>query len=284
MRDASIYRPNEFLVSPHVASVMPHVLSLSFFHLPVSLLCISICAELRNVGLALRRAAAFRFEPAHIVIAALAAGLLFHTILRWRWNLLLPKERTALWVLLFIQLIVVLHASRASPAVSGGRILLARTWMSRATVTLALFCQLTCLRLDHFKEWRFDAGSDRVFDAFDCVRPFLGNGLSTADIYSHWPHVSVFNFNRAARAKWAYPVLRLELNLEQPPAGRQAYFVNINETRDFLKKEGLTVIYEDALSEAALAVRVPLEKLRDIACPAQLTDTIREWREEQSRR
>jgi hypothetical protein len=204
-----------------------------------------------------------RSTPQGIVFGITLAALAAHAILHWQSNTLLPKDRTALWILFFLQVLAILIAARPTAAIA------------QTIVGVWLLCQLACLRLDHFKEWKFDANSDRLFDAFECVEPQLQQPPS---IYTDWTVVSALNYYRYERQRWNFPVLAVEYELKTPPSGRDVYFLEIENQQEFIQREGLTVVYHDKVSGRGLAIRVPLKDLQKSTCPASLTDSVKSWR------
>lgn len=256
LASASSYAPNHFILNPHLFVVFEKLTPVAFSILPV------VMVVLLLVDLALPPSSASQRIIFGVTIAALAA----HAILHWQTNTLLPKDRTALWILLFLQILAILLASRPSAAVA------------QSIIGVWLICQLACLRLDHFKEWKFDANSEQLFEAFECVAPHLPQDLTASRIYSQWPVVSAFNFYRTSRQRWTYPVLAVEYDITAPPPGRDVYFLQIDNSQDFIQREGLTVVYHDKVSEQGLAVRLPLKALQNSTCPASLTDRVKEWR------
>jgi hypothetical protein len=252
---ASGYTPNEYILNPHLLTVFQRFVPVAFTVLPVAMLLLLL------VDLAMQPSTAQR-----LIFGATLIALAAHGLLHGYANMPLPKDRTALWILFFLQILAVMLASRPTATIA------------QTVVGIWLVCHVACLRLDHFKEWKFDANSDRLFEAFECVAPYLRRDLATQHVYSKWPVVSAFNFYRAARQRWTFPVLVFEFGLEAPPPDRDVYFVELDGGQEFIDREKLTVVYRDKLSTQVLAVRVPLEKVANASCPASLTDEIKAWR------
>jgi hypothetical protein len=261
LAEYTVYRPNPQIINPLLLHIADRV---ERFILP-ALIVAWILSLLVHM---IRKVRKVEWNPASVTLFALVATSLCHAALRWSWQILLPKERTALWLLVFGLVFLAAASTQDQP----------QTWKSRlalvTSVTL-LFSQLANLRMDHFKEWRFNADSDKAFAAFECVRPLLPPDLDVESTYSQWPYVAAYNFNRVAHRRWNFPILRQEIEkfLDHPPPGRMVYFMNIDETRDFIAAEGLTIIYESKLSRESLAVRVDPETVRlKAACPAWFFD------------
>jgi hypothetical protein len=250
LAEASSYTPNEFLLNPHLLLLFQRMIPVAFAVLPFAMLVLLL------VDLAVSPSTAQR-----LIFGAMLLALAGHAILHWYSKMLLPKDRTALWMLLFFQILAVMLAARPTAAIA------------QSIVGIFLLCHLACLRLDHFKEWKFDANSDRLFEAFECVAPYLRRDLATQHVYSKWPVVSAFNFYRVARQRWNFPVLVFEFGLEAPPPDRDVYFLEMDGGQEFIDREKLTVVFRDKLSAQVLAIRLPREKLADANC---FSDEIRE--------
>ena len=85
-----------------------------------------------------------------LAIAILLASLTVHVIARYSVGLLLPKERTGIWVVLLVTII------------AGGSLAPRWTPLSGFLLLLAAFF-LLCFRVSYFKEWFWNADAAEVY-------------------------------------------------------------------------------------------------------------------------
>ena len=180
-------------------------------------------------------------------IALTVHWLLFRTI-----HLLLPKVRTALYL---VPLVVLVAGAAASVPLASrmGRL----SGRALTAALLVIGCHfLLCLRLTYFQEWRWAADVRNVYE----VLARYNHRYGLTDIASSWRYVAALNFYRDKSGRETIP--RLEA-LEPPyPEGHQAYVVYYLQDQPFVEKNGLKVVYVGNVGSAAVAIRPEVEQGR----------------------
>jgi hypothetical protein len=117
-------------------------------------------------------------------------------------GLLLPRDRTAMYLVLFSTLTVGLTAAVPVPS-KAGRI-------CRAMLISMLFVMATyftfCIRLTYFREWKYDAEVNQVFPIVSRYSQTLGIN----EIPSHGFYTRCLNFYSKLRSKDLMNILRTE--------------------------------------------------------------------------
>jgi hypothetical protein len=117
---------------------------------------------------------------------------------------------------------------------------------------------LSCLRLTYFREWYWNADSERVFWTLDYYHRVYG-----ADSFATtWKCIAVLNFYRAFYGRDDLPEFTGSPEL---PPGRQVYVLDLPFNRETLAANHLRVVYRGELSEIGVAIDSRLEPRR--ACP-----------------
>jgi hypothetical protein len=179
---------------------------------------------------------------------ALLAALLCHEVLTFEYNIPLPLDRTAMWVALLF--LAMAGALAAVPVQSR----LARISGQLLTATLILIAcyNIGCLRLTYFNEWRYDADTKNVYS----VLAYYNHTYGVTRVSTNWRYVSTLNCYRLMSGRETLDEIPGAPSVvDSYPAGYQAYVIFYSVDEDFVKREGLKVIYHDQFTDAAIGVR-----------------------------
>jgi hypothetical protein len=242
---ASLYEPNPYLLNPRLQHHFVHFGTflyplLGAFFLWRAALLYRARTTVRGAALAL------------IAGAALAITLGCHQLLFWFYGILLPLDRTGLYIALFLFLMA--GAAAAIPLDSfQGRI------TARATTgVLALIAcySIGCLRLTYFKEWKYDADLKKVYS----VLAYYNRTYGLKDVSVNWRYVAPINaYRELSGHETLHEIGPPPTEVNEYPAGYQAYVVFYSLDTEFMKSEGLQVVYHDAFTDVAVAIRPGLE-------------------------
>jgi len=174
----------------------------------------------------------------YILLAILAVSVAVHwAAFRW-FHLLLPKERTGIWVVPLLMLAI--GASAAG----------------RRALTVALYAMsfyfLLCLRLDHFREWSWDAETKRVYD----VVSYYNHTYGVKHVASNWMYSSSLNFYRAASGRETLDEISGAI---PPPVGRSLYVLNSAFDWELIETEGLRIVFRGEHTDVVVAIRPEVE-------------------------
>jgi hypothetical protein len=184
-----------------------------------------------------------------VVVAVLT--LLLHWLAFHLAQLLLPKDRTALffvtfWTLAFGGALAV-RFRRTSRDFAG--------CVGLGVLIAVAFYFAGCLRLGYFKEWRFDADTKQVYWVLDDLRRECG----ITDFCTDWRYHVSMNFYRLAYGNTSLKEFTASSSGELP-TGKSAYAIFLPTSEEFVHQQGLRVIYHNDESGSAVAIR---------ACPAK---------------
>ena len=222
----SLYRLNPQIVNPMLMKLLVRLQPL----LIPAVLLLSAWNWLRGRGTRL----------AYVILVILAAAITAHWLAFRCFGLLLPKERTGIWMVPLVTLAV--GASLGS----------------RRSLTIALYAVsihfLFCLRLDHFREWSWDQDVKKVYDVIASYNQRLG----VKQVASNWMYAPSLNFYRVASGRESLD----EISGSIPtPAGRPLYVLNWAFEEELIRRERLQVVYRGEHSDVVVAVRPGVEEL-----------------------
>ena len=235
IQKCSLYELNPYLVNPPLRLALERVSCLLFPLLAAACLWRGTNSAVWHA----RRPAAF----AAIGTAAIAA----HWLLFRLAHVLLPKERTGVWIapLLFL-------VAGSLAAVPGGGA------FSRRAVAVMLACFACyfacCLRLTYFREWKWNAEMQqayRVLARYDHTR-----GLK--EVIVNWRYTAALNYYRAASAEEEFAPV--EPHLPPYPAGADAYVLYYPDEEEFIRRRHLKLAWYGRLSDTAVAIDRRLEE------------------------
>jgi hypothetical protein len=171
---------------------------------------------------------------AYVALAVLAGATAAHWVAFRCFHLLLPKERTGIWIVPLLMLAI-------GAAAAGSRLVTA------ALYALSLYF-LLCLRLDYFREWSWDADMKRVYQ----VVSYYNRHYRASQVESNWMYTPSLNFYRLASGA---------VDPEEFP-GRVAagvpvtlYVLNAAFEWDRIEKDRLRVLYHGAHSDVVVAIK-----------------------------
>ncbi len=180
------------------------------------------------------------------VVAGGAAGLalLVHWLSFRLFHLLLPKDRTALYLIPLGMLVIgVIAAIPLSSRI--GR------WCYRSVVCalFAVACYfLLCLRLTYFKEWSWGADVKSVYS----VLAYYNHNYCIDKVASSWHYVAALNVYRELSGR---ETIAQFTSAPAYPSGRAVYILSYPFDEGFAVAEKLKVVYRGDLSGVVVAVR-----------------------------
>ena len=198
------------------------------------------------VPLAIALWAAFKSPawPIRFVWLALIFTFAAHSLAHAVNNLLLPMDRTGLFIAFFLSILAV-YAANSAPA-----------WQARAAAASVLCAALAVFALafhpTYFRIWTFD---------LDVDRGFLSLAQYTRDhpeakiesVGSNWRYCGTYNFyNRA----WNANIPKCDfIELDKPALeSRSAYFLHAQGQSQFISKGTLDIIYQGPVSGLVVGV------------------------------
>ena len=243
--EASLYQPNPYLLNPRLHHYFVHFGKFLYPLLGVFFLW-------RAVLLYRARATVRGAAPALMAGTALIITLVCHQLLYWLYGILLPLDRTGLYIALFLFLLA--GASAAIPLDS----LQGRITARAMTGVLALIAcySIGCLRLTYFKEWKYDADMKKVYS----VLAYYNRTYGLKDVSVNWRYVAAINaYRELSGHETLHQIGGGPTKVNEYPAGYQAYVVFYPWDWGFVKREGLKMVYRDTFTDVAVAIRPALE-------------------------
>jgi hypothetical protein len=244
---ASLFEPNDYLLNPRLLHYFVHFgpflypILTAFVVWRVVMLILGRMA-VEDVGA--RRSTAV----AAICGAALLAALACHEFLYVAYQILLPFDRTAMWVVLLFLAMAGGLAAVPLPS-AGGR---ASGQALTAILVLIACYNIGCLRLTYFNEWKYDAAMKDVYS----VLSYYNHTYGLTKVSTNWRYVAAINCYRTMSGhETIEPIPGAPTVVNYYPPGYQAYVFYYSWDADFYKREGLTLVYRDRFSDAAVAVR-----------------------------
>jgi hypothetical protein len=231
--EGSLYRPNPWVLNPLLLPLFEWLRPAVFPILGLALAGAACAAafERKLPGLGLLSAA--------ILTAAVAVHLALHL----GWQILLPKDRTALWL---VPLLAIAAGSLVSAAFKSRAGRAARTAMDAALWVTAVYF-VGCLRISHFKEWRWNADTREVYG----IVAEYNRRFGITRIQTTWKDASALNCYRAMSDNRTLPSFEGVRRFEP---GMQLYILDDPFDRPFADAQGLRIVYRGDLSEISIAV------------------------------
>jgi hypothetical protein len=180
-------------------------------------------------------------------LAAIIGVTVFLHWLAFRFDHLpMPLSRTAIYLIP----LCTLFAGLAGAGPSRSR---ASDWLRRgiggAFACLAFYF-LLCLRMNYFKEYEYDADVKDVYQ----VLARLNHAYGVSDVAIDGLYVSSMNFYRIVSTKESFPEFKY-LPAEEMPSGKSVYVLHGPYEKQFIDKEGLTIIYRGEMTDVVVAVK-----------------------------
>lgn len=243
--EASLYEPNPYLLNPRLHHYFVH-----FGKFLYPLLCVFFVW--RAVLLYRARAKVCGAALALMAGAALVLTLGCHQLLYWFYGILLPLDRTGLYIALFLFLMAGVAAAIPLDSLQG------RITASAMTGVLALIAcySIGCLRLTYFKEWKYDADMKRVYS----VLAYYNRTYGLRDVSVNWRYVAAINtYRELSGRETLHQIGGAPNKVNEYPPGYQAYVIFYPWDWGFMKREGLKMVYHDTFTDVAVAIRPELE-------------------------
>ncbi|MCZ6674335.1 MAG: hypothetical protein O7C75_15510 [Verrucomicrobia bacterium] len=180
------------------------------------------------------------------VFLILCVAFTTHSFAFYFLGVLLPKERTGIF---FVPLFLLLGC------ISLGdfrRVIFSVIfeYLSRISLTLVVLCFITSLRMNYFREWKYDSGSEEVFLE---LKTLSDDGFEFG-IGINWLFEPALNFYRIYFTDSTLPEFTWN-----PIDKRQKYFVllpdSFDEDNQFLENKDIEVVYRHPVSAAVICVR-----------------------------
>jgi hypothetical protein len=242
---ASLYEPNPYLLNPRLQHQFVHFGT--FLYPLLGALFIWRAVLLHGARAAVRGPA-----PVLIAGAALAITLGCHQLLFRFYGIPLPLERTGLYIALF--LFVMAGAAAAIPLDSFQGRITARA-MTGVLALIACY-SIGCLRLTYFKEWKYDADMQKVYS----VLAYYNRTYGLQDVSANWRYVAAINtYRELSGHETLHQIGGAPTEVNEYPGGYQAYVVFYPWDWEFIKREGLKLVYHDTFTGNAVAIRPELE-------------------------
>lgn len=184
--------------------------------------------------------------------------LTFHLAANLCFGMLLPKERTGLFLVPLITLMSgsLIALPRRSFWVGLGQSLLA-TILGVCVVYFGF-----CFRLGYFREWRYEADVDRVFRLVSCYAR-MGLARQVTTDYRYDPPLRYY---LRVQAPGLFEIERVGVE-DHFPRGEKIYVLGSRPTDvQVVRDRGLLVVYKGPISDAVVAVP---PHLQTPACRAQ---------------
>jgi hypothetical protein len=183
-----------------------------------------------------------RFLAGIALVTLLIHWIAFHTA-----HLLLPKDRTGLFFVALCALIfgVALSAcfqSRPSAPVR---------WFGAIALTLTAVYFAGCLRLGYFRTWNFDADTKQIYWVLDNLNRRCG----ITSFVTEWKYPAALNFYRISYGNRSIPEFTRADTSKPLPTDQKAYVLYAPDHEDFIKQQGLQVLYRGERTDATVAVQ-----------------------------
>ncbi len=254
----SIFESSFYQLSPHIVNP---VLRQYLENLPSPLLWTLFWAGLIHGVLLIVTADSWRgalhekaLSFAALLSGVLGATILAHSVLHYGFGVLLPMERTVLFVPLLLALIAgcLAAASGRSPRSStASRVPGYSGGVLRGLLATVAVYFLLCGRLTYFKEWKYDADTRAVYD----VLAYHYHRYGVDDVPSSWLYTASLNYYSAASGREAF---REFVSVRPYPTGRRVYVLFWPDDEEFINRQNLQVVYRGPLSDVVVAVRPDL--------------------------
>lgn len=174
----------------------------------------------------------------YVMLGIVAVSIATHWLAFRCFHLLLPKQRTGIWIVPLLML--------AAGSVAAGR-----RGLTIAIYSLSIYF-LLCLRLDHFREWRWDEDVNKVYE----VVAYYNHAYGVKRVGSSWMYSSALNFYRVASGRESLDEISGPIPI---PSGRLLYVLNSIFDDDLIQRLQLHVVYRGERSEVVVAVGPELE-------------------------
>jgi len=175
-----------------------------------------------------------------------AATLFLHWLALRLLDIPLPKDRTGVF-LLPLCMLPICGALATIVQFRTGRVV---QFFGTATLALVAFYFFGCLRLNYFREWKFDSDAKTLYWMMNDLHRRCHIDKFGID----WRYHLALNFYREVYQNYELKEFSMSTSGELP-ADRDAYAVFLPTSGDFIRQQRLRVIYHSGVSDAAVAIR-----------------------------
>ena len=183
--------------------------------------------------------------PVRFVWLALIFTMGAHTLAHLVNNLLLPLDRTGLFLTLFFSVLAIYAAATAPMAKA--------RFVAAMALCVALVVFGLSFRTNYFRIWDFDLDIDRGFAALDQY----SKNHPVQSVGATWRYGGAYNFYKRATPTVSLPQCDY-IDQDQPPP-RSAYFLNVPGQAGFITRQKLEIIYQGPISGLVVGV-APAQK------------------------
>lgn len=202
-------------------------------------------------------------SPMFAAVPAVAAGaaLVVHWLIFRIKKIPLPLDRTGIWIVvlgtLFLGILTAIRIPTRAGEVSS------RSLTVLMVVLGSYF--LLCLRLNYFKQWKWDSDTDKLYS----VLASYNHACGLRDVAPNWRYDAALNYYRNASGRETFPKFP---HADDLPAGKRAYVLFEPQDHDFLIDHSLSIVYR-APSGAVIALDPHVEPSPgETPCPVRPPD------------
>ena len=243
----SFYEPNGYLLNPYLAGFLDR-----WHHLIPLLLSAAVLWHVAATAVdgRSRRSDEWRRRGFVLVflLAVLVVALGGHWALHLWWRVPLPLSRTALYSVPLATL-----AAGVAASLPGATRMAEASRRAAVAMLAVLACYFgCCLRLTYFKDWRFDADAKAAY----FTAAYYSRTYGVTDVSANWRYVGVLEFYRHlyGAARLNEPRLEERYDLRRP-----LFILYYPDDQQFLKENGLKLVYQGGESGVVVAIRPGVE-------------------------
>ena len=193
-----------------------------------------------------------------VPVVPISVALAMHWALFRLKGVPLPLDRTGIYIVVLGTLFLGILAAVPIPTRAGE---ISRRGLTILLVVLGSYF-LLCLRMNYFKEWKWDSDTDKLYS----VLAAYNHACGLKDVAVNWRYDAALNYYRDNSARETFPRFPHSDTL---PEGKRAYLLFEPEDRDFAANHRLNIVYRSP-SGAALALDPQIEPSPgETPCPAR---------------
>jgi hypothetical protein len=256
---ASLYETLQSLYLASFYELRPTAKELLFIPAPGILLSVAVIFSAWRASLVIIHWRSVQLFFLAVPAIAIAAALGMHWLLFRFMGVPLPKDRTGIYIVILTTLFAGILAAIPIPARAGE---LTRSGMTILIIVAGSYF-LLCLRLHYFREWRWNADTDKIYSVLASYNRTCG----LKDIAVDWRYEAALNFYRKASGRETFSEFLHSTDL---PSGKKAYVLYEPDDYGFLASHGLSVVYRTPY-DAAIALNPPVND-GESECPITLPD------------
>jgi hypothetical protein len=222
------------------------ILESSLFESPLDFLRPMVFPLVGVTGLVWLLYLLFRRAKSKIAIFGWAAAAIFAVTVAGHWlalrlfGLLLPMDRTALYLFPLFMIVASVLAAIPGPSKLGRSL---HACFLAALAVMAIYF-LLCLRLTYFKEWYWDRDVQKTYAVLSC----LNREHQVTRVASTWSYHSSLNFYQIAQ-----PTSMETIDENFDPPQTQVYVVDTLHSPEALQGKDLKIFYRGPTTDLVLA-------------------------------